>query len=217
VCLLAQAPTQQIAPAAPARFNDRSQQDEADLMRAVQPRALATVGTLLATTLAAGPAAIAAPLPAGLAANGRAQVIQRLADCRKLTDGPARLACYDEAAAGLEQAEAKGDIVVVDREQARKVRRQAFGFSLPSLALFEKGEKQEDIESTTGTVAAARQNAARKWVVRLEDGAVWTQVDATELFADPKVGDPVRIKKGALGSYLMMIGKNAGIKAHRAE
>jgi hypothetical protein len=171
---------------------------------------------LLAAAVAAG-AANAAPPPAGLSASTRAQVLQSLSDCRKLTDNAARLACYDTATASLEQAEAKGDIVVVDREQARKVRRQAFGFTLPSLAMFEKGEKQEDIDNTTGTVAAARQNGARKWVIKLEDGAIWTQVDATELFADPKAGDPVRIKKASLGSYLMVVGKNGAIRAHREE
>ncbi len=179
-------------------------------------RAAVGAATLLMTIMAAGMSA-AAPPPAGLSANSRAQVLQSLSDCRKLTDNTARLACYDTAAAGLEQAEAKGDIVVVDREQARKVRRQAFGFSLPSLDMFEEGEKQEDIDNTSGTVAYARQNGARKWVITLEDGAVWTQVDATELFVDPKVGDTVRIKKASLGSYLMVIGKNGAIRAHREE
>jgi hypothetical protein len=173
-------------------------------------------GILMVATLAAAPLAAQSP-PAGLAAGSRAQVLQSLTDCRKLTDNAARLACYDTAAAGLEQAEAKGDIVVVDREQARKVRRQAFGFTLPSLAMFEKGEKQGEIDSTTGKIAAARQNGARKWVVKLEDGAVWTQVDATELPLDPRPGDPVRIKKASLGSYLMVIGKNGAIRAHREE
>ena len=185
-------------------------------MTAFGTRARLGAGILIVATLAAAPLAAQSP-PAGLAAGTRAQVVQRLSDCRKLTDNTARLTCYDEAAASLEQAEAKGDIVVVDREQARKVRRQAFGFTLPSLAMFEKGEKQEEIDSTTGKVAAARQNGARKWVVKLEDGAVWTQVDASELFADPKPGDPVRIKKASLGSYLMVIGKNGAIRAHREE
>ena len=42
----------------------------------------------------------------------RAALVQTLSDCRKVADDPARLACYDAAAAALEQAEAKGDIVV---------------------------------------------------------------------------------------------------------
>jgi hypothetical protein len=185
-------------------------------MTAFGTRARLGGAIFLAAATAAGPLAAQGP-PAGLAAGTRAQVIQRLTDCRKLTDSTSRLACYDEAAAGLEQAEAKGDIVVVDREQARKVRRQAFGFTLPSLAMFEKGEKQEDIESATGAVASARQSGSRRWVIKLEDGAVWTQVDATELFADPKAGDPVRIKKASLGSYMMVIGKNGAIRVHREE
>ena len=185
-------------------------------MSAFVTQARLASAVLLAAAVAAG-AANAAPPPAGLSASTRAQVLQSLSDCRKLTDNAARLACYDTATASLEQAEAKGDIVVVDREQARKVRRQAFGFTLPSLAMFEKGEKQEDIDNTTGTVAAARQNGARKWVIKLEDGAIWTQVDATELFADPKAGDPVRIKKASLGSYLMVVGKNGAVRAHREE
>jgi hypothetical protein len=175
---------------------------------------LAAAG-FLAAALAAAP--LAAAPPPSPKAEGRAQALQRLIDCRKLTDNTARLACFDEAAAAMDQAEAKGDIVVVDREQARKVRRQAFGFTLPSLAMFEKGEKQGEIDSTTGKIAAARQNGARKWVVKLEDGAVWTQVDATELPLDPRPGDPVRIKKASLGSYLMVIGKNGAIRAHREE
>ena len=185
-------------------------------MKVFGTRARLGAAIFVMAALAAAPLAAQSP-PAGLAAGTRAEVVQRLSDCRKLTDNAARLTCYDTAAAGLEQAEAKGDIVVVDREQARKVRHQAFGFTLPSLALFEKGEKQEEIDSATGNVAAARQNGGRKWVVKLEDGAVWTQVDTAELFSDPKAGDPVRIRRATLGSYLMVIGRNRAIRAHREE
>ena len=180
------------------------------------PRTRAWLGAGIAL-LSATAALAAPPPPAGLSASGRAQVIQRVNDCRKVADSVQRLACFDEAAAGLEQAEARGDIVVVDREQARKVRRQAFGFTLPSLAMFEKGEKQEEIDNTTGKVAAARQNGAGRWVVKLEDGATWMQVDANELFADPKAGDPVKIRKASLGSYLMTVGRSGAFRARREE
>ena len=81
--------------------------------------------------------------------------MQQLLDCRKLADSAARLACYDKAAATMDQAEAKGDIVVVDREQARKVRRQAFGFTLPSITLFERGEKPEEISTMNETTVVS--------------------------------------------------------------
>ena len=50
-------------------------------------------------------------------------------------------------------------------EQARKVRKQAFGFSLPSIALFEKGEDKEEVANFDGVVSAARQNSAGAWVI----------------------------------------------------
>ena len=155
--------------------------------------------------------------PPAMKPEGRAAVLQKLTDCRKIAEPDKRLACYDEAAAGLDQAEAKGDIVVVDRNQARQVRRQAFGFHLPSISLFERGEKPEEVDTITSTVASARQNGAGKWVVQLEDGAVWVQIDADELFSDPKPGMPVRIKRAAMGSYLMIIGSNRGMRVHRTE
>jgi len=111
---------------------------------------LAAAGVLIAALSA--PPILAAPAPA--APTDRAKELQQLIECRKLTDPTQRLACYDQAATVLDQAEAKGDIVVVNREQARKVRRQAFGFTLPSISLFERGEKPEEINTVQGKVAA---------------------------------------------------------------
>jgi hypothetical protein len=147
----------------------------------------------------------------------RAAIVQKLTDCRKIADNAQRLACYDEAAAAFDQAEAKGDVVVVDREQARKVRKQAFGFTLPSISIFEKGEAKEDLDQNDGVVAYARQDGAGHWVIKLEDGAVWAQNGVEELFKSPKPGMKVHIRKAALGSYMMVIDNQGGVKAHRVE
>lgn len=173
---------------------------------------LAAAGVLIA-------ALSAPPLAAAPAAGprDRAQELQQLLDCRKLTDGSARLACFDQAAAVIDQAEAKGDIVVVNREQARKVRRQAFGFTLPSISLFERGEKPEEIASMDSKVAAAHRNRAGRWVITLEDGATWVQVDSADVPFDPKPGDAVKIRKASMGSYLFSLGNQRAFKAHRVE
>ncbi|MGZ5948456.1 MAG: hypothetical protein ACXWKT_20390 [Caulobacteraceae bacterium] len=170
----------------------------------------------LAATLAVSSAA-APPAVGSAKGEGRAQMLQTLIDCRKITDNAQRLACFDQAAAAMDQAEAKGDIVVVDREQARKVRRQAFGFTLPSLALFERGEKPEEIDVMQGKIAAARQNSGGKWVIRLEDGAVWAQVDSNEVPNTPQAGDPVTIRKASLGSYMLSLGHHVAFRAHREQ
>jgi hypothetical protein len=173
---------------------------------------LAAAG-LLAMALAAAP--LAAAPPATPKAEGRAEALQHLIDCRKLTDNTARLACFDQAAAAMDQAEAKGDIVVVDREQARKVRRQAFGFTLPSISLFERGEKPEEIANMEGKIAAAGRNNAGKWVIRLEDGATWAQIDTNEVPNDPKAGDTVTIRRATMGSYMLSLGHHIAFRARR--
>lgn len=167
---------------------------------------------LIAAAALAGAPALAQGKP-----QARAATLQKLADCRKVADSAARLACYDDAAAEIETAEAKGDIVVVDREQARTVRRQAFGFSMPSIALFERGEKPEEVDTVTAKVASASVNGAGKWVIELEDGAVWVQVDANEVPLTPKAGDPVRIRRASLGSYLMSVKNQRAFRARRQE
>jgi hypothetical protein len=174
---------------------------------------LAAMGVLIAA-LSTPELAAAAPAPD---AQVRAQELQQLIDCRKMTDGAARLACYDQAATALDQAEAKGDIVVVNREQARKVRRQAFGFTLPSISLFERGEKPEEISSADGKIASARKTPSGKWEIKLEDGATWIQIDLTEIPIDPKPGEPVKIRKASMGSYMMEIGNQRAVKVHRLE
>lgn len=167
--------------------------------------------------LAAGLALLAPQAGGAQTKAERAAVVQKLVDCRKLTDNVQRLACYDEAAAAFDQAEAKGDVVVVDREQARKVRKQAFGFQLPSISIFEKGESEEELQNADGVVAVARQDNAGRWIIRLEDGAVWASNAPEDLFKTPKPGMKVRIRKAALGSFMMVIDNQGGFKAHRVE
>jgi hypothetical protein len=165
----------------------------------------------IALVAAAGPAS-AQPKP-----DSRAAIVQKLTDCRKIADDKGRLACYDETAAAFDQAEAKGDIVVVDREQARKVRRQAFGFSMPSITLFEKGETQEELENVTGALASAGRAKSGHWVFTLDDGAVWSQVTAEELFKTPKPGMKVKIRKASLGSFMLQIENQSAIRVRRVE
>ena len=90
---------------------------------------------VLAILLASGVSAAEAP--------NRAPAMQSVLDCRAITDGVQRLACFDKAVGAMAKAEQTGDLVTIDREQRRTVRRQAFGLTLPSLAMFDKGEKPD--------------------------------------------------------------------------
>lgn len=146
----------------------------------------------------------------------RAGVFKAVTDCRAVSDPTARLACYDEAVSKLDQAESTGQVVVLDREAATKVKRQAFGFSIPSINLFSKGEKEEEVDKLADTLKSARQRADKRWVFTLSDGAVWRQIDTSEFVSDPKEGDSVEIKRAALGAYTLKVnGKQPAVKVHR--
>jgi hypothetical protein len=141
--------------------------------------------------------------------------VQATVDCRKFADDHARLACYDRAVDALSQALGQGQVVAVDRAQVQAVRRQAFGFTLPSLNLFNRGEKPEEVDQVVLAVDAARRGPDGKWVIRLEGGQVWRQIDTGDFSRDPKPGAQATIKKAMMGSYMMMIGGHSAVRVHR--
>jgi hypothetical protein len=145
--------------------------------------------------------------------------IRKLIDCRKLTDNPARLACYDAAIDEFTQALTKGDVVAVDKAEVATVRRQAFGFSLPSLTLFDRGDKPAPLQNIAGVVANAYQQGGNAWVIELaEGGGTWLQTDVTESVPrPPHKGSRVEIRKAALGSYFMNIDGQRALRVKRTQ
>lgn len=154
----------------------------------------------------------AAPKPSEPA---RAGVLQAVADCRKLTDDKARLACFDKAVETLDQAESKGQVLVIDREQAKIVRRQAFGLTLPAFTLFNKGMKEDQVDRVTIELAEAYRADGRHWTFVSTDGVVWVQNDDEPLSDDPHKGSQVAIRKAALGSYFCNVDGQRAVRCER--
>ena len=164
----------------------------------------------LVAGLLLAPAAFAArPAPV------RAPSIQVLLDCRSIADAPGRLACFDKAVAALDQAEHSGDLVTIDRAQRREVRRQAFGLVLPSLAMFDRGEKADEADRIDVELAEVRREAHGRWLFKLPDGAMWRQIDDIELARTPHAGSKGMIRRGALGGYFMNVDSQPAIRVHR--
>jgi hypothetical protein len=146
-------------------------------------------------------------------------LFEALVRCRALTDSAARLQCFDEAAAALDQAAQRRDIVVVDRGQVRESRRRLFGLALPRLPIFggddDSRPDPEEITQLEGTVARASQDGYGHWVVRLQDNSLWVQVDDNRLALGPRPGQPVLIRRAALGSFVMRVNGQPGIRVQR--
>ena len=105
---------------------------------------MATAAFAVALT---GTAAAKSPIPTQVPPQ-----LQRLLACRGLSDGAARLACFDREAGAAAQGFARGDIVAVDREKIRSTKRTLFGLAIPNLGLFgDDGNELKQVEGVKST------------------------------------------------------------------
>lgn len=148
-------------------------------------------------------------------APSRPELLNRLIDCRPMQDAAQRLACYDAAASALDAAERQGDVVVVDRAQVGEARRQLFGFQLPSISLFERGETVEQIDSIETTLTRASQSGEGRWLFTLADGSVWRQIDTEPVRFRNRGGEAVRVRRASLGSYQLVVGGSRAVRVRR--
>ena len=150
----------------------------------------------------------------------RPEAFEALVHCRTIAEAAARLQCFDTAAAALEQAAARRDVVVVDRAQVRESRRRLLGLALPHLPIFGGGDNghdndDEEIQQIDSTVATAVRNDLGQWQVHLQDGGTWIQTDFNLLAVAPRPGQPVTVRRGALGSFMMRVGRQPGVRVRR--
>ena len=175
---------------------------------------------LVAAAPAAAPAA-AADKP------GQAQpaVMQKLLDCRAITDAAQRLVCLDAGVAALAGAVASREVLVADKEQVKAARRGLFGLSLPSFNLFgsdkdaaEKDEKKDERGALTeieANITSARPGRNGGWRFVLDDGSVWMQTDNETYRRDPRPGMKIRVRRGAVGGYLANVDGQTAVRVRR--
>lgn len=144
-------------------------------------------------------------------------LVGALQSCRAMADPTQRLACYDKEAGALLDATQKGDVAVVDKSEVRKARKSLFGFSMPKIPFF-SGDDTADVVSDTleSTVKQASGIGYGKYRITIAEGdAVWETTESYGTMRDPRAGDKIVIKRGPLGSYLLRIGSNRGVKGKR--
>lgn len=148
----------------------------------------------------------------------RADALERLTACRSIPDSAQRLACYDAAAQGLDEAERSGEVVVLDREQMQETRRGLFGFAMPSLDIFNRGESamEEEIDNVSYVVRSAREVRDGEWVFTMEDGSVWRQIDG-RMWGRPRAGQSAIVRRAALGSFMLNVGDAPAIRVRREQ
>ena len=124
-------------------------------------------------------AVAALTLPVAAIGENTPAVVTAVYQCRALSDDAARLACFDKAAADL--------------EQAQNARTLSFGDE-DAFPRFEGAELKSKIEAVSA-------NQAGRYVITLADGTRWVQTEWTKFIFDPKAGDSIVLRKGLTGNY----------------
>ncbi|RYY08545.1 MAG: hypothetical protein EON55_20210 [Alphaproteobacteria bacterium] len=163
-------------------------------------------------------AAISFAKPGDDAAPPVVPALQRLGECRSIQAVEQRATCYDAAYDGFVQAQRSRQVVVIDRDEANKARRSLFGLDLPKLKIFSRGETRAEaqaFETLEAKIASVRQGGTGRWVMTLDDDSVWGQVDDEQQSSPPRAGDPVRIRKGAMGGYFANVAGRRAMRVRR--
>lgn len=132
--------------------------------------------------------------------------------CRDMADDGARLACFDAAASALAAA---GEVTLVSRTEVEQTQRQLFGFNASLLNPFSGRSDADELASITSTMASARQIGPDGWLVTLEDGSVWRQIDTTRAVFSTRQPHVVTVRRAAMGSYMMKVGNTPAFRVKR--
>lgn len=73
-----------------------------------------------------------------------------------------------------------------------------------------------DADEVEMAVRSASDNGLRMWQITLTDGAVWRMTErASASFRPPAPNETITIRKAALGSYLMNVGRQPSVRVER--
>lgn len=145
--------------------------------------------------------------------------IHDLMACRMIVDGQARLTCFDRQVAELDRATQSREVVIADREAVQTAKRGLFGFAAPvgKLLGFGGNDGEDELKEIVGTVSQVGRTRDGELRLTLDDGGVWEQNDTRSFVLSPKVGNAVKITRGALGSFFVSVQGQRSMKMRRVQ
>lgn len=163
---------------------------------------------------------LAASVPAAAAETpgDRAGMLDAAIRCTTITDPGERVACYDAAVGRIAEASRSGSVALIDKAEVTKARRSLFGFPLPDIRLFGGGKdvppalKPEAVEKLETKIASVGQG--RGLLLTLEEGGTWRVIDEA-VPVQPKAGEAIAIRRGAMGGYLANIAGRRALRVQR--
>lgn len=125
--------------------------------------------------------------------------------CANVGEPAARLACYDQA------FPPPPEVIEAATEQAQA----DFGFNKPRDTLLNPGQavEQADPERIESRVAKVAHNNGQR-VFTLENGQVWTQAESRSS-GHVQAGEVVQVRKGMLGTYMLVMPNGVTLRVRR--
>lgn len=133
--------------------------------------------------------------------------------CRALSDGAARLACYDAIPVGARPQAAAAAPAAAPVVAAAPARSKEADFGMEA-----KKQREAEPKSVTSTVAGDFEGWGPTSQIRLANGQVWRIVDGSQA-ALPRMRDPrVTIERNLFGTlFLKVEGTNHSAKVRRVQ
>lgn len=140
--------------------------------------------------------------------------------CVTVADDAARLACYDRAFGRTPAAKAapsaQATAPVGSTAPTATGSASEFGLSEAQRQAKDPARAASSPESISAKAISVRWRKYGEFVVTLDNGQVWEQLEPMPS-AVVKVGDSVTIKKGWLGSYMLVTAGRVGTKVRRID
>ena len=167
-----------------------------------------------------GGSAVALSAAPALAQTNDAILLNILRECAKIEDTATRVACYDNNIRGTGATPAApGQAPAQPTAVAPAVSQAPAGFGSDSIRTPERFDPNRNGPTEiTERVAAVREREPGVYLVTLESGAEWLFNESTgRTFAPPRKGHSVKIRRGSLGGYLMVVGQQQGVRVTRVK
>lgn len=175
-----------------------------------------------ATFFLTGAAALAVLATPATAQVADEVVLNIMRECARIDDPSARLACYDNnirSAGANPRATVPGESVVSGSGAVLSGPNTTgrAGFGAEDVRGPERFEPRPgELQELTARVADVRQVGAGRYVITLEDGAVWRFTDSVPgTYSVPRRGSEVEINRASLGSFLLRFRNQQSVRVER--
>lgn len=141
--------------------------------------------------------------------------VQALSRCLIIAAAAERLTCLEAATRALDTAIRDGVLVVVDQSLATEARRQSFGTNAAPVDVLLPVQSAQRVDAIETSLTRASQASDGHWTFFLADGSVWTQIGTDRVTFRNREGEPVRVRRAAMGSYLLTVGRSTAVRVTR--